>query len=90
MIGTGDRPGDRGHAGTAGDSQSGMAGGPPGCGLGAAPDRRADAGAARDRERIPQLAAEVPLTGFGAHTIYLWATDAAGNTTATPPRSRWW
>jgi hypothetical protein len=28
--------------------------------------------------------AAVPLTGFGAHTIHVWATDAAGNTTPKP------
>ena len=28
--------------------------------------------------------ADVALTGFGAHTIFVWATDAAGNAVAAP------
>jgi hypothetical protein len=28
--------------------------------------------------------AEVPLSGFSAHAIHVWATDAAGNTLPAP------
>ncbi|WP_158711559.1 Tc toxin subunit A-related protein [Streptomyces xylophagus] len=72
--------------GTAKDLQSGMVGGsasvawaltPTGTRMAATP------GAAGD---FRNWTASVPLTpaGFGAHTIYVWATDAAGNTMPAP------
>lgn len=70
--------------GTLADSQSGTAGGsatvqwalsPTGMRTTAVPDRGND---------FKNWSAAVTLTGFGAHSIYVWGTDQAGNATVAP------
>ena len=70
--------------GTARDAQSGMAGGQAAVAWALSPTGM--------RTTVQPIAGadfsgwltQVPLQGFGAHTIYLWATDAAGNSTPGP------
>ena len=68
--------------GTALDAQSGMSGGA------AKVEWALTAGGARTAA-VPSTGgdfsswtANVPLSGFGAHTLFVWATDNAGNTTS--------
>lgn len=68
--------------GTALDAQSGMSGGA------AKVEWALTAGGARTAA-VPSAGtdfsswtANVPLSGFGAHTLFVWATDNAGNTTS--------
>jgi Tc toxin complex TcA C-terminal TcB-binding domain/ABC toxin N-terminal region len=70
--------------GTAADSQSGMAGGQAGVEWALSPaGARTPAQPAAGND-FSTWHADVALTGFGAHTIHVWATDAAGNTTDHP------
>ncbi|MFJ4835867.1 hypothetical protein ACIP79_39115 [Streptomyces sp. NPDC088747] len=68
--------------GTAPDAQSGMTGGSAKVEWALSPTGTrtlAKPGAGSD---FRNWTADVPLTGFGAHTVYLWATDNAGNVSA--------
>ncbi|MBQ0854883.1 hypothetical protein J8N05_42740 [Streptomyces sp. BH-SS-21] len=68
--------------GTAPDAQSGMTGGNAKVEWALSPTGTrtlAKPGAGGD---FRNWTADVPLTGFGAHTVHLWATDNAGNVTA--------
>jgi hypothetical protein len=70
--------------GTVTDSQSGMVGGHAGVAWASSPGGARTAAQAATGADFGAWHADVPLAGFGAHTIFVWATDAAGNTTATP------
>jgi hypothetical protein len=70
--------------GTAPDSQSGMAGGHAGVAWALSPGGPRTPAQAVTGSDFATWHADVPLTGFGAHTIHVWATDAAGNTTPAP------
>lgn len=76
-------------AGTTSDEQSGMIDGsanvrwaltPTGTPVNASPT---GPGTASGRRDFSTWSASVTVTGLGAHTIYVWATDAAGNAMAT-------
>lgn len=70
--------------GSAPDTQSGMVGGHAGVAWALSPTgarTQAQPAAAGD---FTTWHAAVALPGFGAHTIHVWATDAAGITTAVP------
>jgi hypothetical protein len=70
--------------GTAADSQSGMAGGHAGVAWALSPGGPRKPAQAVTGNDFGTWRADVPLTGFGAHTIHVWATDAAGNTMPAP------
>lgn len=76
--------------GKAEDSQSGMVGGsatvewalsPSGAPTRAKPRNPQDPS---DRWDFMEWTTDVPLSGFGAHTVYVWAKDAAGNQIGAP------
>lgn len=70
--------------GTATDIQSGMVGGGASVAWALSPTgtrTTVTPGAAND---FRTWSATVPLTGFGTHTVYLWATDQAGNAMSAP------
>src|SRR5262249_21180883 len=71
--------------GTAADAQSGMAGGSAGVAWALSPDGPRTAAHAVTDGDFTAWRADVLLPGLGAHTIHVWATDAAGNTMAAPP-----
>jgi len=70
-------------SGTASDLQSGMTGGSASVSwsLSAAgtPSPATPVGGS-----FANWTAPIPVTGFGSHTIYFWATDSAGNRIASP------
>jgi hypothetical protein len=68
--------------GTAPDSQSGMAGGRAGVAWALSPGGARTPAHAVAGNDFSSWTADVPLSGFGAHTISVWATDQAGNTSA--------
>lgn len=70
--------------GTATDSQSGMVGGHAGVAWALAPGGSRTPAQAVAGNDFGAWRADVALTGFGAHTIFVWATDAAGNTVSAP------
>jgi Tc toxin complex TcA C-terminal TcB-binding domain len=70
--------------GTAADTQSGMAGGQAGVAWALSPGGPRTPAQAVTGNDFRTWRADVPLTGFGAHTIHVWATDAAGNTMPAP------
>ena len=70
--------------GTALDTQSGMAGGQAGVAWALSPTGTRTPAQPAAGNDFSTWHADVPLTGFGTHTIHVWATDAAGNTTAAP------
>jgi hypothetical protein len=70
--------------GTAADSQSGMAGGHAGVAWALSPGGPRTPTQAVTGNDFGTWRADVPLTGFGAHTLHVWATDAAGNTMPAP------
>jgi hypothetical protein len=70
--------------GTATDSQSGMVGGHAGVAWALTPGGAWTPAQAVAGNDFGAWRADVPLTGFGAHTIFVRATDAAGNTVAAP------
>ncbi|MGR6320247.1 hypothetical protein Q2K19_24630 [Micromonospora soli] len=66
--------------GTSADTQSGMSGGSATIGVGqtaTAPTQTATPIGGT----YANWKADVAVTGYGAHTVYVWATDAAGNRT---------
>jgi hypothetical protein len=67
--------------GTAADHQSGMAGGSAAVAWALAPGGPWTAAHPATGSDFSNWSAEVPLAGFGAHTIFVRATDQAGNTT---------
>lgn len=67
--------------GTVMDSQSGMVGGQAGVAWALLPTGQRTLAQAGSDHDFGSWHAEIPFPGFGAHTIYVWATDAAGNTT---------
>ena len=67
--------------GTAADNQSGMAGGNAAVAWALAPGGPWTAAHPATGSDFSNWSAEVPLAGFGAHTIFVRATDQAGNTT---------
>ncbi|MFI9381427.1 hypothetical protein [Kutzneria sp. NPDC052558] len=69
--------------GSAGDNQSGMVGAPATVAWALTPTGARTTAVPRAAGDFTGWTADVPMTGFGAHTIYLWATDQAGN--VTPP-----
>ncbi|MCZ4123094.1 neuraminidase-like domain-containing protein [Streptomyces sp. H39-S7] len=78
-----------GHAiahlnGTAEDAQSGMAGGSSGVAWALSRDGARTPAQALSGSDFRNWHADVPLVGFGAHTVFVWATDAAGNTMPQP------
>jgi hypothetical protein len=68
--------------GTAPDSQSGMAGGSAGVVWALSPGGPRTRAHPATGSDFSSWTADVPLSGFGAHTISVWATDQAGNTSA--------
>jgi hypothetical protein len=70
--------------GTAVDAQIGMVGGAAGVAWSLTPDGVRTPAQALTGNDFSNWHADVPLVGFGAHTIHVWATDQAGNTTADP------
>ncbi|MBO0868152.1 MAG: hypothetical protein J2P15_06265 [Micromonosporaceae bacterium] len=70
--------------GTASDSQSGMIGGAAGVAWALSPTGTRTAAQAVSGTNFGSWQANVPISGFGAHTIFVWATDNAGNTTPAP------
>ena len=70
--------------GTAADAQSGMAGGSAEVAWALSPDGPRTAAQAVTDGDFTAWRADVLLPGFGAHTIHVWATDAAGNTRTAP------
>src|SRR5262249_2524041 len=71
-------------SGSASDSQSGMVGGSAGVAWALSPTGTRTPARPASAGDFTKWHADVPLTGFGAHTIYVWATDQAGNTMAAP------
>ena len=67
--------------GTAADNQSGMAGGSAAAAWALAPGGPWMAAHPATGSDFSNWSAEVSLAGFGAHTIFVRATDQAGNTT---------
>ncbi len=70
--------------GTASDTQSGVAGGSAAVAWALSPTGQRTAAHPLSGNDFSSWAADVPLSGFGAHTIYVWATDQAGNTMSAP------
>ncbi|MFI5878844.1 neuraminidase-like domain-containing protein [Streptomyces sp. NPDC051554] len=70
--------------GTVQDAQSGMVGGSAGVAWALSKDGVRTPAQPLSGNDFGSWHAGVPLTGFGAHTIYVWATDKAGNTTPDP------
>jgi hypothetical protein len=71
--------------GTATDYQSGMVGGSATVAWALTPTGTRTLAHPKPGNDFSDWTAEVqPLTGFGAHTIYVWATDQAGNATQDP------
>ncbi|MGI5461010.1 hypothetical protein ACQEWB_49225 [Streptomyces sp. CA-249302] len=72
--------------GTATDPQSGMVGGSASVAWALTPTGTRTVATPAATGDFRNWTASVPLTpaGFGAHTIYVWATDSAGNTMASP------
>jgi Tc toxin complex TcA C-terminal TcB-binding domain len=70
--------------GTCADSQGGMVGGQAGVAWAMSPGGPRTPAQAVSGNDFSTWHADVPLTGFGAHTIHVWATDAAGNTVPAP------
>lgn len=68
-------------SGTAVDNQAGMIGAPASVAWALTPTGTRTAATPRAPGDFTAWTADVPMTGFGAHTIYLWATDQAGNAT---------
>ncbi|MFK4067208.1 neuraminidase-like domain-containing protein [Streptomyces sp. NPDC029674] len=70
--------------GTAEDAQSGMVGAPATVAWALAPGGPWTAARPAATGDFRNWSADVPLSGFGAHTIHVRATDQAGNTTPAP------
>jgi hypothetical protein len=70
--------------GTATDSQSGMIGGSAGVAWALSPTGTRTAAQAVSGTDFGSWHADVPVSGFGPHTIYVWVTDQAGNTISAP------
>ncbi|MER5430166.1 neuraminidase-like domain-containing protein [Streptomyces sp. NPDC002588] len=72
--------------GTATDPQSGMVGGSASVAWALTPGGTRTTATPTAAGDFRSWTASVPLlpAGFGAHTIYVWATDSAGNTMAAP------
>ncbi|MFG1809549.1 hypothetical protein [Streptomyces sp. NPDC049040] len=70
--------------GTAPDGQSGMTGGSASVAWALSPTGTRTAARPVNGADFGSWTADVPLSGFGAHTIYVWATDHAGNTMPSP------
>ncbi|MFJ3779871.1 hypothetical protein ACIPX0_50265 [Streptomyces sp. NPDC090075] len=68
--------------GTAPDTQSGMTGGSAKVEWALTATGTRTAAKPVSGSDFANWTADVPLSGFGAHTVYLWATDNAGNTVA--------
>src|SRR5205814_1105694 len=66
------------------DSQSGMVGGSASVAWALTPEGNRTPARPVSGTDFSSWQADVPLTGFGGHTIYVWATDQAGNTTTGP------
>ena len=66
--------------GTATDVQSGMAGGSAAVAWALSPTGTRTPAHPLAGNDLHNWSADVPLAGFGAHTISVWATDQAGNT----------
>jgi hypothetical protein len=66
------------------DTQSGMVGGHSGVAWALSPTGPRTAAHPVAAGDFTAWRADVPLVGFGAHTIVVWATDAAGNTMSQP------
>ena len=67
--------------GAAADNQAGMVGAPASVAWAPTPTGARTLAIPRAAGDFTAWTADVPMTGFGAHTIYLWATDQAGNAT---------
>jgi hypothetical protein len=72
--------------GTTDDNQSGVAGGSATVGWALSPNAQPTTAIPDTPGDFSSWHADVPLTGFGAHTIHLWATDQAGNRMPEPLR----
>ena len=70
--------------GTATDSQAGMVGGAATVAWALSPTGTRTAAHPVTSTDFSNWTADVPLAGFGAHTIYVWATDQAGNAMPAP------
>jgi hypothetical protein len=70
--------------GKAVDNQSGMVGGSASVAWALTPDGTPTLARPVSGSDFSSWQADVVLTGFGGHTIYVWATDQAGNTTTGP------
>jgi hypothetical protein len=70
--------------GTCADTQGGMVGGHAGVAWALSPGGARKPAQPVTGNDFSSWHADVPLTGFGAHTIHVWATDAVGNTTPAP------
>lgn len=68
--------------GTAPDTQSGMTGGSAKVEWALTATGTRTAAKPVSGNDYGNWTADVPLSGFGAHTVHLWATDKAGNTAA--------
>ncbi|WP_405820220.1 hypothetical protein OG241_32075 [Streptomyces sp. NBC_01390] len=68
--------------GTAPDTQSGMVGGRAKVEWALSATGTRTAAKPVSGSDFSNWTADVPLSGFGAHTVYLWATDNVGNTAA--------
>ena len=66
--------------GTSEDTQSGMKDGAAAVEWALTPMGSRTAAHPRTGSDFTNWTANIPLAGFGSHTIYLWATDHAGNT----------
>ncbi|MCM2423674.1 neuraminidase-like domain-containing protein [Streptomyces sp. RKAG293] len=73
-------------SGTAADPQSGMIGGKAAVAWALSPDGKREQARPLSPGDFRNWLADVPLEGFGAHTVYVWATDAAGNTMPAPTK----
>ncbi|MFI9106143.1 neuraminidase-like domain-containing protein [Streptomyces fildesensis] len=71
-------------SGTASDPQSGMIGGKAAVAWALSPEGNRAQARPLSPGDFRNWLADVPLEGFGAHTVYVWATDAAGNTMPAP------
>lgn len=84
VLGDKDGKGTAHISGTAEDPQSGMIGGKAAVAWALSPEGDRTTAQALTPGDFRKWLADVPLKGFGAHTIYVWATDAAGNTMLNP------
>jgi hypothetical protein len=71
-------------SGTAADTHTGMSGGKAGVSWALTPTGTRTVARPSPTTGFADWTADVPLAGFGVHTIYLWATDQAGNTMPAP------